>query len=61
MNWVVLKDKMTVTGFSLAIILNVLAILIASKNNSFWISTIVFSFVILILSVRRADRLYRES
>lgn len=61
MNWVVLKDKMTVTGFSLAIILNVLAILIASKNNSFWISIIVFSFVILILSVRRADRLYRES
>lgn len=61
MNWAVLKDKMTVSGFSLAIILNVIAIFLASKSNSFWISIIVFSFVILTLSVRRADRLYRKS
>ncbi|RZT21267.1 hypothetical protein [Fictibacillus sp. BK138] len=60
MNWAVLKDKMTVAGFSLAIILNVTAIFLASKSNSFWISIIVFAFVILTLSVRRADRLYRE-
>ncbi|KSU62705.1 hypothetical protein AS034_11395 [[Bacillus] enclensis] len=60
MNKKVLTDLKSVMGFITALSLSIAAIILAVSDSQLWVVAIVFSLVILALSVRRAERLYRE-
>ncbi|MBH9965252.1 hypothetical protein I7V34_04905 [Bacillus sp. V3] len=60
MNKKVLTDLKSVIGFITALSLSIAAIILAVSDSQLWVVAIVFSLVILALSVRRAERLYRE-
>ncbi|MFL8936810.1 hypothetical protein ACKA06_08440 [Rossellomorea oryzaecorticis] len=60
MNKKVLTDIKSVMGFITALSLSIASIIFAVRENQLWVVAIVFSLVILALSVRRAERLYRE-
>jgi len=59
MNWPVLKDKKWLALQSISILLAVIAIVLASANNGYWLPSIVFSMILLSLAVRRATKLTR--
>jgi hypothetical protein len=61
MNWKVLRDKMAVTGLIAAFMLSITCIVLALNNSEYWVVSVTLSFIILIVSVRRADKLYRAS
>ncbi|QUW20496.1 hypothetical protein JSQ81_11555 [Sporosarcina sp. Marseille-Q4063] len=59
MNYTLLKDAKAMSGFISAIVLSIIGIGLAMKDNSYWVFFIVISFVILMVSVFRADKLYQ--
>jgi hypothetical protein len=61
MNWKVLRDRNAVTGLIAAFMLSITGIVLALNNSEYWVVSVTLSFIILIVSVRRADKLYRES
>ncbi|HDR8111986.1 hypothetical protein ACO1D2_12030 [Bacillus thuringiensis] len=56
MNWLMLKDSKTMSGFVLAILLSVI---FAVKGNDYWIVLIVLTSVLTLLSVNKADKIYK--
>ncbi|MEC5308494.1 hypothetical protein [Bacillus thuringiensis] len=41
MNWLMLKDSKTMSGFVLAILLSILSVVLAVKGSDYWIVLIV--------------------
>lgn len=60
MNKKVLKDYTTVIGFISAICLSIAGIVSAANDSQYWVPSIVVAYILLFVSVRRADRLFRE-
>jgi hypothetical protein len=61
MNWKVIKDRKAVMGLTAAFILSMTGIVLALNNSEYWVVSVTLSFIILIVSVRRADKVYRGS
>jgi len=60
MNWVVLRDSKTMSGFVIAILLAILSVVFAVKGSDYWIVLIVLTTVLTFLSVNRADKIYKS-
>ncbi|UJF27070.1 hypothetical protein [Planococcus sp. 107-1] len=60
MNWVVLNDKKTMAGLILSILLSIVAVFLAVKDNSYWTVLVLAVFVLLFFSISRADRLTKQ-
>jgi hypothetical protein len=56
MNWPVLKDVKTVTGFITALILSVVGIILAAGDQGIWVISVVMALMVLSYSVRRAEK-----
>jgi hypothetical protein len=61
MNYKVLKDIKAMSGFVSSIKLSAIAAALAIDNISYWVVFVILSFIVLSLSVFRADRLYKEN
>lgn len=61
MNWAVLKDGKTNTGFLASIILGVIAVILASRDMEWWVLFMILGQMMTVLTVARADRLTRMS
>lgn len=61
MNWPVLKDLKTMLGFSISILLGVIAIVLAAINNNYWVLFVVVALSFMFISVTRADRVYLQN
>lgn len=61
MNWKVIRDRKAVMGLIAAFMLSIIGIVLALNNSEYWVVSVTFSFIILIVSVRRADKVYRGS
>ncbi|AHK41680.1 conserved domain protein [Bacillus anthracis] len=59
MNWLMLKDSKTMSGFVLAILLSILSVVLAVKGSDYWLVLIVLTSVLTFLSVNRADKIYK--
>ncbi|WP_449537991.1 hypothetical protein [Ferdinandcohnia sp. Marseille-Q9671] len=57
MNFPVLKDVKAVIGFIMSLMLVGIAIVLATKNNSYWVVFVVLSLMVSYFSVRRADKI----
>jgi len=60
MNWLVLKDSKTMSGFVIAILLAILSVVFAVKESDYWIVLVVLATVLTFLSVNRADKVYKS-
>lgn len=60
MNWLMLKDSKTMSGFVLAILLSILSVVFAVKGSDYWIVLIVLTSVLTFLCVNRADKIYKS-
>ncbi|MBJ7961674.1 hypothetical protein JDS77_29165 [Bacillus cereus group sp. N28] len=60
MNWIVLKDSKTMSGFVIAILLAILSVVFAVKGSGYWIVLVVLATVLTFLSVNRADKVYKS-
>lgn len=61
MNWPVLKDLKTMLGFSISILLGVIAIVLAANSNNYWVLFVVVALSFMFISVTRADRVYLQN
>ncbi|KMP94265.1 hypothetical protein [Bacillus cereus] len=59
MNWLMLKDSKTMSGFVLAMLLSILSVVFAVKGNGYWIVLVVLATVLTFLSINRADKIYK--
>ncbi|RLL48451.1 hypothetical protein D8M04_04100 [Oceanobacillus piezotolerans] len=59
MNWSVLKDLKTMLGFITSILSGIIAIVLAVNNNDLWVLLVIVTLILMILSVFRADKMYR--
>ncbi|HDT6579708.1 TPA: hypothetical protein RMI67_006474 [Bacillus cereus] len=59
MNWIVLRDSKTMSGFVIAILLSILSVVFAVKGSDYWMVLIVPTGVLTFLSVNRADKIYK--
>ncbi|WP_175989203.1 hypothetical protein [Bacillus sp. Marseille-Q1617] len=59
-NTKVVKDRKTVIGLISAFSLSIAGIVFAANDSQYWVSSLVAAFILLLISVRRADKLYRE-
>ena len=57
MNWVVIKDLKVAVGFSLSLIVGVVAILLALYDNNYAVLFIIIAQVVTAVSVSRASKL----
>ena len=60
MNWLVLKDSKTMSGFVIAILLAILSVVFAVKESDYWIVLVVLATILTFLSVNRADKVYKS-
>jgi hypothetical protein len=56
MNFSVFKDFKTILGFITSILFSVAGILMAAKENQYWVTMIVMALIFSYLSVRRAEK-----
>ena len=54
-----LKESNTLFGFIISFILSVIAIYLAAIDNSYWVTVLVVSQILLWLSVYKADQYYK--
>ncbi|EEL58429.2 hypothetical protein CN906_27690 [Bacillus toyonensis] len=60
MNWLVLRDSKTMSGFVIAILLAILSVVFAVKESDYWVVLVVLATVLTFLSVNRADKVYKS-
>ena len=56
MNWQVLRDKKTIAYFLLSCISFIVAIIIAVKDNQYWVALILIGNVFTLFAVFRAQK-----
>lgn len=61
MNWPVLKDLKSMLGFSISILLGVIAIVLAAINNNYWVLFVVVALSLMFISVTRDDKIYKQN
>ncbi|MFD2681751.1 hypothetical protein [Bacillus seohaeanensis] len=61
MNWPVLKDLKTMLGFTISFLLGVTAIVLAINSNHYWVIFVVVALILTVMSVVRADKIYKEN
>ncbi|OQR53546.1 hypothetical protein [Bacillus sp. CDB3] len=60
MNWTVLKDFKTMCGFTIAILLGILSIVLTVTNNQYWMVPIILSSILSFFSMNRADKIQKK-
>ncbi|PHA70496.1 hypothetical protein [Bacillus toyonensis] len=60
MNWLVLRDSKTMSGFVIAILLAILSVVFTVKESDYWVVLVVLATVLTFLSVNRADKVYKS-
>ncbi|WP_117161742.1 hypothetical protein [Paraliobacillus sp. X-1268] len=61
MNLSIFKDSKFSIGIISSFILSLIAVITAATlDNEYWVVFIVPSYILLFLSIRRADKLYKE-
>ena len=58
MNWKVLKDLKTSLSFSLALAFEIIGIVLATKNNDYWVAFILIGLLLTFYGVHRANKFY---
>ncbi|MGP4108548.1 hypothetical protein [Virgibacillus sp. L01] len=61
MNWPVLRDLKSMLGFSISILLGVIAIVLAANSSNYWVLFIVVALSLMFISVNRADKIYKQN
>ena len=61
MNWRALKDSKTIISFSLALILEIIGVVLARKNDDYWVIFIVIGLFLTFYGVHRANKIYMKN
>lgn len=60
MNWLVLRDSKTISGFVIATLLAILSVVFAVKESDYWVVFVIFATILTFLSANRANKVYKS-